>query len=756
MPAVDRARIAHALPRYTLGDQLGSGSFGLVIAGHHQDLDRPVAIKILVAALADDFRAEARMLSRLDHPHIVRIYDYVAQDDLCLLIMEKLGGGSLAQHRLRAEAALAVGVAVADALAHAHAHGVLHRDIKPDNILFTDAGQPKLTDFGIGKIVEGGAGTVSRAVGTPKYMAPEQITGAPVGPPADLYALGAVLYELAAGRPMFDPRLGVAQLLRHQCEVDPPAPPGVPPVVSDIILRALAKDPAARQPGAHELARALAEAALGLFGPDWLARSGLIVRRTETTDAPDPPGGTGTVRRFTPAAGRSVPPGPSGPVSPPGEPGPPGSPGAADLAVTSGPVAVPVAPGGPGPEGSAGSGGASGPPGRNLFEGTPYGPRRRTAGWGGRRVTAAVVAGVAAVALAVTGVVVLVGGGAGSDDQVAVPVTPTAPPRTPAPATIDSIAAWAAAPSGGFYVVEDGGTRLLRLGSDGKVSVVAGTGAQGSDGDGGPAVQARLRGLDAVAVDGAGTVYLGEDSNGKIRRIGRDGVITTVVGGGTRLAREGEPATEVSLSFISGPIAVDTDGDLYLYGAGRIYRVDRDGILHVVARTQEPGSTEAPPEGEEDVPVVAANIGDLEVRDGQVYIADYSADRIQVLGPDGAVRTLAGGGREGDSGDGGPATAAALSLSVDASVLAFDPAGGLYVVESLGNRVRRVDPGGTITTVAGTGELGSDGDGGPAAKARLWFPRRITVDAAGVLYVNETGTTIRRVGLDGIITTIHE
>ncbi|MBX6390680.1 MAG: serine/threonine protein kinase, partial [Frankia sp.] len=315
MPAIDLARVAAALPRYRLGAQLGAGSFGLVLAGRHEDLDRAVAVKVLPVdpaaangpALAEAFRTEARLLSRLDHPHIVRIYDFVGQADLCLLIMELLAGGTLAQHRLPAEAACAVGLAVADALAHAHAHGVLHRDVKPDNILFTADGQPKLTDFGIGKLFAGASATTSHVVGTPRYMAPEQVTGGRLGPPTDLYALGAVLYELLAGRPPFDPTLPVPELLRQHCEVPAPVPPGVPEPVTGVLLTALAKAPADRYPDATAFARALAGAAAAAYGQDWLARAGLILRLPGMLDRPVQPAvppGVGA-HWFAPPTGRT-------------------------------------------------------------------------------------------------------------------------------------------------------------------------------------------------------------------------------------------------------------------------------------------------------------------------------------------------------------------------------------------------------------------------------------------------------------------
>ncbi|MCK9901456.1 serine/threonine protein kinase [Parafrankia colletiae] len=747
MPAVDRARIARALPRYTLGEQLGAGSFGLVLAGRHLDLDRTVAVKVLVAPSAAErgFRAEARILSRLDHPHIVRIYDCVVQDDLCLLVMEMLGGGTLSQHRLSAAAALAVGAAVADALAHAHAHGVLHRDIKPDNILFTETGQPKLADFGIGKILDDAAGTVSRVVGSPRYMAPEQIAGGTVGPATDLYALGAVLYELVAGRPMFDAALSVPELLRHQREVDPPVPAAVPPAVRDLVLRALAKNPADRPADARTFAQALGAAAASLFGPGWPADSSLVIHLPESAATPAT-AETGAAPRFTPAPAPTTHPDHAAAAAAPSVPGPGTS---TELPPDR---AVPPLPAHPGrPPGAAAAS-------RNLFEGTPYAAGRSQA----RRRAA--VAATAALLVVVTVVVVLLA--RGGDHRTAAPGSPAdgAPPGTPAPGAggppappvLDAIQAWALAPSGGFYVVNRSGNRLLRLALDGTVSAVAGTGVAGSTGDGGPATTARLRGVTDVAVAGDGTVYLADGGNQRIRRIGPDGVITTVAGGGSGVLRDGARGTEVSLGVVPGPIAADPGGDLYLTGAGGVYRLDRAGVTRMVGRTLRPGEVDDPAPEEASVPPVAASIGDVEVRDGRVFVTDYTADRVQVLEPDGTPRTLAGaapavppGGGPADGGD-------ALSLPSGPSALAVDRAGNLYVAESGGNRVRRIDLGGVVTTVAGTGELGSSGDGGPATTARMWSPARVLVDASGVLYIGETGTTIRRVGPDGVITRLHD
>ncbi|WP_268258391.1 serine/threonine-protein kinase [Parafrankia discariae] len=166
MTEADRARLAAVLPGYSLGDPVGEGASGLVLAGWHRDMQRDVAVKVMTRGYgrADDgFAAEARIVAGFDHPHVIRVYDYVERDGLRVLVMEMLAGGTLTRRRagMSPPAACAAGLAVASALAYVHDRGVLHRDIKPDNILFDASGQLKVADFGIAKIVD--RGTRARA-----------------------------------------------------------------------------------------------------------------------------------------------------------------------------------------------------------------------------------------------------------------------------------------------------------------------------------------------------------------------------------------------------------------------------------------------------------------------------------------------------------------------------------------------------------------------------------------------------------------
>jgi serine/threonine protein kinase len=257
----------------------------LVLAGRHRSLNRDVAIKVLSATSEEvsvRFATEAQILASMDHPHVVRVYDYIENNGLCLIVMELLAGGTLTRRRydgVTAAGACAVALAVAEALTCAHGRGVLHRDIKPDNILFDADGLLKVTDFGIAKAFTGSVTMASAIVGTPKYMAPEQLTRGQLGPGTDLYALGVILYELLAGIPLFDPSLPPHTLYHHHLHVPPlPLPDTVPAEIAEVVLRTLKKDPAARYASARAFALALAHAASSSYGTGWVTRSGIPLR----------------------------------------------------------------------------------------------------------------------------------------------------------------------------------------------------------------------------------------------------------------------------------------------------------------------------------------------------------------------------------------------------------------------------------------------------------------------------------------------
>jgi predicted Ser/Thr protein kinase len=264
------------LGKYQLVEKLGQGGMAQVYKAYQPELDRYVALKILHPNLTGDedfearFRREARAVAALEHPHIVRVYDFDTAEDLAFLVMEYLEGKSL-KRRLRdldcdgewMELAEVVRIvrALADALDHAHQQGLVHRDLKPSNVLMTRTGRPVLTDFGIARMVDATVITESGGtLGTPAYMSPEQGQGTPGDARSDVYALGVLLYQLCTGRVPFDADTPYAVILKHiSAPLPPPRSicPELPEAIERVILKALAKDPDARYQTAGELGGAL-------------------------------------------------------------------------------------------------------------------------------------------------------------------------------------------------------------------------------------------------------------------------------------------------------------------------------------------------------------------------------------------------------------------------------------------------------------------------------------------------------------------
>ncbi|PRY29687.1 serine/threonine-protein kinase [Umezawaea tangerina] len=283
--------VVAALPQYQLGEQIGSGGMGVVYSAVHRPLGRPVAIKRLPGMLAEDqkmsarFEHEARLLARLDHPHIVPVYDYVQNHGEHLLVMEKLDGGTVwskfTEEGLTAGQACAIGLATLSGLHAAHGAGVLHLDVKPKNLLFTSSGVLKVADFGISQVVSEGATLMTHAgqvLGTPAYIAPEQALGNPLTPAADVYGAGTVLYELLSGTLPYESGGGaLAMIQRHVYQEPRPLDPSVPRPLAEVVMRSLARDPQARYRNAETFAIDLAGAAAQVFGPDWLTRLGVRV-----------------------------------------------------------------------------------------------------------------------------------------------------------------------------------------------------------------------------------------------------------------------------------------------------------------------------------------------------------------------------------------------------------------------------------------------------------------------------------------------
>jgi serine/threonine protein kinase len=333
-------KVGDQIGQYELREQLGRGGMAVVFRAYQPSLDREVAIKILqnpsgYVDFVERFRREARSISRLRHPNILTVYDFGEQDGLVYMIGELIEGGTLASRLGQPLQFEWVGVqlaAIASALDYAHASGLVHRDVKPGNILMTEMDLPILSDFGVAKLMQEGAANLTGSgtvVGTPEYMAPEQALGQDVGPPCDIYALGVVLYQMVTGQVPFSGASPVAVALA-QVNTPPPPPrsinPELPAAIEQVLLKVLSKNPGARHQSGSELANDFASAA-GLNARNLYESAGLTY---SAFPRPVTPSG-GLLRPITPGGGIPGPPTPGGgnprtPTPGGGIPGPPSTP----------------------------------------------------------------------------------------------------------------------------------------------------------------------------------------------------------------------------------------------------------------------------------------------------------------------------------------------------------------------------------------------------------------------------------------------
>jgi serine/threonine-protein kinase len=791
---IDRSLVEAALPGYQVEGDLGKGGYGLVLAGQHRLIGRKVAIKILLDTSDDPelrarFLAEARVLAELDHPHIVRVHDYVEHEGTCLLVMELLPGGTLKQRiqasKINQETVCAVGIAAAAALTTAHAAGVLHRDVKPDNIMFDGAGLLKVTDFGIAKIFDGAETTASAILGTPRYMAPEQILGGRLFPSTDLYALAGVLYEMLAERPLFGRPMGVQPLTHHHLNVMPDPLTMAPPQVAGVIMRTLAKDPAARLSDATEFALELARASVASFGPAWLTRSDVKIRvDDEIREAALGTTSTPSSRFSGPPVG---PPRPAGPQTP--LPGAPGYPGYGPTGPPRPIQQFPPRPGMPTGPGYQPGPGRPVPTTGRPFTGTS--PVATPGGWSPPPATPQPTPPgptPPAAPLPTPGYRPPAGGGwppAGAPPIQPRPPQPMPPrpPLTPQPIRTPLPAPHRGQPKKGLFGLSLRTTlitaTLLFVLIAGLTTAIAlafsrGGGGGGGGGEGLNTAQEpypdRTRGLPATAVAYSGptltvanlaplhlfmgtdgSVYVSSLDTNIVHRISKDGTVTPIAGNGTAgFSGDGGPATSAELNG-PGTAVVDKNGNIYVPDTAnnRIRKIAPDGTITTVVGNGTAGFSG------DGGPAIQAEINSVEGiavgPDGSLYLADYTNERIRKVTPDGIISTIAGTGTKGYTGTPTPAVSAQIS-DPNSVVIADD--GTIYIGNLGSDSVQKIDKAGILSPFAGNGKTGRTGDGGDAANATLSIPD-LTLGPDGTVYISNYGSdTVRKVTPDGVITTI--
>ena len=309
----------------------------------------------------------------------------------------------------------------------------------------------------------------------------------------------------------------------------------------------------------------------------------------------------------------------------------------------------------------------------------------------------------------------------------------------------------AVGPGGTLYIADTRNARVRKVTPDGIIRTMAGGG--GFNGDGQPAGHALVANPQTTAFDTAGHLYVADRDNHRIRKIDRDGVITTIAGNGeSGFSGDGGPATEARLSWPTG-VAVDAWGSVFVADTvnNRVRKVTPDGMIDTIAGN---GAYAFRGEGEPARDAfVAGPVGLAVDSQGNLYVADTDNHRVRKITPEGIITTIAGTGEVGAAGDGGPAIQAQLIIPTG---VAIGPDGTLYIADPPSFRVRKVSRDGIIATVAGTGTAGSGGDRGPATQALLRFPQSVAVDTAGNLFIADSANSrIRRVTPDGIIDTLE-
>ena len=298
--------------------------------------------------------------------------------------------------------------------------------------------------------------------------------------------------------------------------------------------------------------------------------------------------------------------------------------------------------------------------------------------------------------------------------------------------------------SGRLYIADVDNWRVRMVNSAGVITTLAGNGDDSFSGDGGLAINAAFSDLSSVAVDTSGNLYVADSSNRRVRKVTPAGIVTTIAGIGVEgFSGDGGPATA---AMLGRPIALvlDPAGNLYIADSTeqRIRKIDVNGIITTFAGNGVNGYAG------DGGPAINASfafpIGMTRDLAGNIYVADGNNERIRKITPGGIISTFAGNGEEGFAGDGGPAINATLNIPSDVAV---DAAGNVYIADAGNNRVRKVDTSGNISTVAGIGMNGFAGDGGPSTQAMLNYPWGLVTDSLGNVYIADMANNrIRKMG----------
>jgi uncharacterized protein (TIGR03437 family) len=289
-------------------------------------------------------------------------------------------------------------------------------------------------------------------------------------------------------------------------------------------------------------------------------------------------------------------------------------------------------------------------------------------------------------------------------------------------------------PAGNMYIADSGNARVRKVTASGIISTYAGNGVAGFSGDGGLAVNASLNQVMSVALDAAGNLYVADSENRRIRKIAPGGIITTIAGTGVQgYTGDGGPAASATLGRPVA-LAVDAGGNLFYVDSVDqcVRRISAAGIISTVA-----GNGVEAFSGDGGLAISASLAFPLGVAldsAGNIYVADANNNRIRMINPGGIITTVAGDATEGFSGDGGLAVNASINIPSD---VAIDGAGNLYIADAGNNRIRMVNPAGVITTIAGIADNGFSGDGGSPTLAMLNHPWSVTVSSSGTVYLGD-------------------